>query len=87
MFADGENADISANVYDNISVVAGILKLYLRLLPLPLITYEAHPAIIRAIRKCSNQSSACITVSGSFEICFNVTILLVSIIFPPIRGK
>lgn len=51
MFTEGENADISANVYDNISVVAGILKLYLRLLPLPLITYEAHPAIIRAIRK------------------------------------
>lgn len=72
MFTDGENADISANVYDNISVVAGILKLYLRLLPLPLITYEAHPAIIRAIRKCSNQSSTCITVLGSFEIRFNV---------------
>lgn len=60
MFTDGEDADISANVYDNISVVAGILKLYLRLLPLPLITYEAHPAIIRAIRKYSNHSSTCI---------------------------
>lgn len=48
---EGENADVSATVYDNINVVAGILKLYLRLLPLPLITYEAHPAIIRAIQK------------------------------------
>lgn len=51
MLTDGENADISAGMYDNINVVAGILKLYLRMLPLPLITYEAYPAIIRAIRK------------------------------------
>ncbi|XP_046684323.1 beta-chimaerin [Homalodisca vitripennis] len=50
---DGENADISAEVYDNINVIAGILKLYLRLLPLPLITYEAHPAMIRATQKSS----------------------------------
>lgn len=47
---DGENADISANVYDNINVVAGILKLYFRHLPIPLITYEVHPALIEAVR-------------------------------------
>ncbi|XP_024081116.1 beta-chimaerin isoform X1 [Cimex lectularius] len=46
---DGENADISANVYDNINVVAGILKQYFRLLPIPLLTYEVHPKLIKAV--------------------------------------
>lgn len=50
-FPDGENADISANVYDNINVVAGILKQYFRLLPIPLLTYEVHPVLIKAVRK------------------------------------
>lgn len=47
---DGENADVSAAVYENISVIAGALKLYLRLLPIPLITYDAHPSIIKAVQ-------------------------------------
>lgn len=37
---EGEAADLS--VYSNINVVAGVLKLYLRLLPVPLLTYDAH---------------------------------------------
>ncbi|XP_047516418.1 N-chimaerin [Pieris napi] len=45
---DGEAADLS--VYSNINVVAGTLKLYLRLLPVPLITYEVHPKLITAIQ-------------------------------------
>uniref|UniRef100_A0A1B6DY43 Beta-chimaerin n=2 Tax=Clastoptera arizonana TaxID=38151 RepID=A0A1B6DY43_9HEMI len=45
---EGENADISADVCENINVVAGILKLYLRLLPIPLITDEAYPSILQA---------------------------------------
>uniref|UniRef100_A0A0A9XGK7 Beta-chimaerin n=1 Tax=Lygus hesperus TaxID=30085 RepID=A0A0A9XGK7_LYGHE len=47
---DGENADISASVYDNINVVAGILKQYFRLLPIPLLTYEVHPFLIKAVQ-------------------------------------
>lgn len=47
--SDGEAADLS--VYSNINVVAGTLKLYLRLLPVPLVTYEVHPKFIQAIRK------------------------------------
>ena len=39
------------DVYENINVIAGTLKLYLRLLPIPLITYETHPALIKASRK------------------------------------
>lgn len=45
---DGEQADISPQAYDNINVIAGILKLYLRLLPIPLITFEVHPALMKA---------------------------------------
>ncbi|XP_053617024.1 beta-chimaerin [Plodia interpunctella] len=45
---DGEAADLS--VYSNINVVAGTLKLYLRLLPVPLITYEVHPKLVQAIQ-------------------------------------
>ncbi|KAK7872201.1 hypothetical protein R5R35_001761 [Gryllus longicercus] len=45
---DGENADLSPEAYENINVIAGTLKLYLRLLPIPLITFETHPALIAA---------------------------------------
>ncbi|XP_052738769.1 beta-chimaerin [Bicyclus anynana] len=45
---DGEAADLS--VYSNINVIAGTLKLYLRLLPVPLVTYEVHPALVNAIQ-------------------------------------
>lgn len=45
---DGELADISPQAYDNINVIAGTLKLYLRLLPIPLITFEAHPVLMKA---------------------------------------
>lgn len=49
IISDGEAADLS--VYSNINVIAGTLKLYLRLLPVPLITYEVHPKLITAVRK------------------------------------
>ncbi|RVE54006.1 hypothetical protein evm_001409 [Chilo suppressalis] len=45
---DGEAADLSQ--YSNINVVAGTLKLYLRLLPVPLVTYEVHPKLVQAIQ-------------------------------------
>ncbi|KAG7303356.1 hypothetical protein JYU34_011846 [Plutella xylostella] len=45
---DGEAADLSQ--YSNINVVAGTLKLYLRLLPVPLVTYDVHARFVRAIQ-------------------------------------
>lgn len=39
---ESEHADISEAAYSNINVVAGTLKLYLRLLPIPLITFQAY---------------------------------------------
>ncbi|XP_068086817.1 beta-chimaerin isoform X2 [Anabrus simplex] len=52
---DGDQADMSPEVYDNINVIAGTLKLYLRLLPIPLITFETHPALIAAAQKKSQR--------------------------------
>ncbi|KAI8442042.1 hypothetical protein MSG28_005682 [Choristoneura fumiferana] len=43
---DGEATDLSQ--FSNINVVAGTLKLYLRLLPVPLVTYDLHPKFVQA---------------------------------------
>lgn len=40
---DGEKTDMSETAYNNVNVVAGTLKLYLRLLPVPLVTFNAYP--------------------------------------------
>lgn len=48
---DGERADLSQEKYPNINVITGALKLYLRLLPIPLITFLVHPLLIEAMRE------------------------------------
>lgn len=48
---DGEKADLSQETYPNINVITGALKSYLRLLPIPLITFIVHPLLIDAMRK------------------------------------
>lgn len=45
---DGDKTDMSEAAYSNINVIAGTLKLYLRLLPVPLITFQAYPAFMAA---------------------------------------
>lgn len=47
---DGEAADLSE--YNNINVVAGCLKLYLRLLPVPLLTHQLHQSLTDIICEC-----------------------------------
>uniref|UniRef100_A0A671Y0N1 Chimerin 1 n=1 Tax=Sparus aurata TaxID=8175 RepID=A0A671Y0N1_SPAAU len=47
---DGEKADISSNAYEDINIISGALKLYFRELPIPLITYDAHPRFIEAAK-------------------------------------
>uniref|UniRef100_A0A672S9P1 N-chimaerin n=2 Tax=Sinocyclocheilus grahami TaxID=75366 RepID=A0A672S9P1_SINGR len=47
---DGEKADISVNVYEDINVLTGALKLYFRDLPIPVITYDAYPRFIEAAK-------------------------------------
>lgn len=48
---DGGKAVLSVEIYDNINVIASILKLYFRLLPIPLITYDVYPKLLKAIGK------------------------------------
>lgn len=45
---NGEKTDMSEVAYGNVNVVAGTLKLYLRLLPVPLVTFGAYGAFIRS---------------------------------------
>ncbi|RXN33408.1 beta-chimaerin-like isoform X2 [Labeo rohita] len=45
---DGDKADISANIYPDINIIAGALKLYLRDLPIPVITYDVYSKFIQA---------------------------------------
>ncbi|CAH0551555.1 unnamed protein product [Brassicogethes aeneus] len=46
----GEKADLSIEKYANVNAITGALKLYLRILPVPLITFEVHPLLIDAIQ-------------------------------------
>lgn len=45
---NSEKTDMSETAYSNINVIAGTLKLYLRLLPVPLITFHAYPTFIES---------------------------------------
>ncbi|XP_030636848.1 beta-chimaerin [Chanos chanos] len=47
---DGEKADISVSAYSDINIIAGALKLYLRDLPIPVITYDIYPTFIQAAK-------------------------------------
>lgn len=59
---DGDKADISASAYADINIIAGALKLYLRDLPIPVITFELYTKFIQAASKrCSEPPS------GSFH--------------------
>ncbi|KAL4120860.1 hypothetical protein QTP88_013474 [Uroleucon formosanum] len=46
---DGKGTIMDDQAYENIHVVASILKMYLRLLPIPLITYDVHPLVIKSL--------------------------------------
>lgn len=48
---DGENTVISESKYDDINSITSVLKLYFRLLPIPLITFEAYRIIIDTMSK------------------------------------
>lgn len=47
----GELANMSESAYENVHVIAGTLKMYLRLLPVPLVTYQAYGAFIQCASK------------------------------------
>lgn len=47
---DGESAPLSASTYEDVHVVAGALKLFLRLLPIPLITFDSYTKFFDAVK-------------------------------------
>ncbi|KAI8497242.1 N-chimaerin, partial [Branchiostoma belcheri] len=47
---DGAQADISESTYEDINTIAGALKLYFRMLPIPLITFDVYPKFIEAAK-------------------------------------
>lgn len=48
ILTDGEKTDISGKAYEDINIITGALKLYLRDLPVPIISYDAYPRFIEA---------------------------------------
>jgi hypothetical protein len=48
---DGEQADISVDRYDDVNTIASVLKLYFRLLPIPLITFDIYFKLIDTVSK------------------------------------
>ncbi|XP_077435156.1 N-chimaerin [Vanacampus margaritifer] len=46
----GEKTDISVKAYEDINIITGALKLYLRDLPVPVISYDAYPRFIQAAK-------------------------------------
>lgn len=55
ILTDGEKTDISVNAYEDINIITGALKLYLRDLPVPVISYDAYPRFIEAASKSEPQ--------------------------------
>ena len=55
--------DLSNSSWDDIHVIAGVLKLYFRLLPIPLIVFQVYPLIMAAASKDHFNKSSEIAVS------------------------
>ncbi|KAK7093173.1 N-chimaerin-like isoform X2 [Littorina saxatilis] len=48
---DGENTDISQTKYEDVNTICSALKLYFRLLPIPLITFDIYKPLLDIIKK------------------------------------
>ncbi|KAL8572977.1 hypothetical protein ACOMHN_013953 [Nucella lapillus] len=48
---DGESTDIGTGKYEDINTIASALKLYFRLLPIPLITFDVYKPLLDTIKK------------------------------------
>ena len=70
---DGEFTDISEERYDDINTITSLLKLYFRLLPIPLITFDVYFTVIDIVSKCQQLSVSvrncmAVSVSASFAL-------------------
>ncbi len=52
-YLDGDKTDLRPSSWEDINVVAGVLKLYFRLLPIPLIAFQVYPLVMTAASKFS----------------------------------
>lgn len=48
---DGEKTELGPSSWEDINVVAGVLKLYFRLLPIPLIAFQVYPLVMAASKE------------------------------------
>lgn len=61
MVADGELTDITEERYEDLNTITSVLKLYFRLLPIPLVTFDIYFKVIDTIRKCPPKIMAILT--------------------------
>jgi len=54
LYKQGDNVDFSEFKYNDIHIICSLLKLYLRQLPIPLITFDIYNKLIEvSSKKCS----------------------------------
>lgn len=58
-FIDPESVDISVSKYEDINTITSVLKLYFRLLPIPLVTFDAYKKFMDASCKQSYGLQSC----------------------------
>ncbi len=58
MITDGEMAEITEDKYDDINTITSVLKLYFRLLPIPLVTFDCYFKVIDTVSKWTRQQSS-----------------------------
>ena len=58
---DGELTDISEERYEDVNTITSVLKLYFRLLPIPLITFDVYDKVVDIVSKCNIR---CVRQSG-----------------------
>ncbi|XP_028405368.1 beta-chimaerin-like [Dendronephthya gigantea] len=61
LYDKGDVVDVGPSKFGDINIIAGALKLYLRMLPLPVITFETYNKFIEAIQL---EKNACIEAIG-----------------------
>lgn len=54
--SDWEQTEVYLKSLEDIHVITGVLKLYFRSLPIPLITFDSYPTFVSAISQLNNIS-------------------------------
>ena len=62
---DGVVPDISENTVDDVNVLCGLLKLYFRMLPIPIITFDLYDQFVDAVSKCLRLLVSVLTLNST----------------------